>query len=167
MFVCLLSVQLPLLGSSSAAVLPPGPPTSTIRPIRGADKSIQLPSLTWKPTDSQREIPLLAPPPRGSGSRADMSSHLESASVGMFVSESMQRRRHSESIGISNHLVHYKNIKKLVEDQKRFATLQPRPPRSQVGVAGHHAPPSLPPGLPPQLSQYINKIWHKHSGTFL
>lgn len=135
-------------------VHPPGPPTSTIR----RESSIQLPSLIWKPPDTQRDLPILATPTKGGV------APLESASVGMFLGESLERRKHTEAVAISNH---YKNIKKLVEDQKRFPPLAPpRPTRPchLVGVAA--APPTLPPGLPPQLSQYISKIWHKHSNTF-
>ena len=164
-------IQLPMLASPSAAATTE--PSSSIKPllrrratVAGDHQSAtNLPSLIWKPVDSQRQIPFLSNSAENGAGRGEGKYQLESGSLGSFLRPPAQRR-HSDITNNSS-LMHYKNVKRLVEQTQRgrLPAIQPHPTHPHMmGVTGQ-TPLPLPVGLPPKLCQYINEIWQKHSRT--
>ena len=107
-----------------------------------------LPTLIWKPTDSQQQIPFQPPQFKLPNFNEGYRTHRE--------------RRHIDVAAESpSSLKHYRQVKGLVESHRRLSTHSR--PFPQMHVIGR-PPPPIPAGLPPQLSRYISEIWQKHIG---
>ncbi len=131
--------------------------------MSGRDRShtpnLNLPSLIWKPFDSQREVSQLSNSNQTNLSRGNMEHKLKSSSVGLFP----HSRHNSDGLlSGSNPVTHYRNVKRLVEGGRHFPPVNNQP-RPHIGVAGRMPHPPLPAGMPPKLCQYITEIWQKHS----
>ena len=158
--------QFPSLTSPSMSVHSSDARTSARPLMSGRDRdhtpSLNLPSLIWKPFDSQREIPPLSNNSHtNSNGRGNTERKLKSNSLGLFPPPKLSRHNSDGVLGGNNPVVHYKNVKRLVEGGRPFPPVNNQP-RPQMGVASRMPHPPLPAGMPPKLCRYISEIWQRH-----